>query len=321
MGEHLKFLRYQWFDREVRAGKYPNARKLAEAFEIDQKTAARTIDYMRDSLFAPLEYDSSQRGYLYSDTSFELPAVLATQEELLAILLAQSLLSASAEGVISKQIKTFGQKLYATTGQLGLSHERLREAFSATWNEYAPAKGAVFQLVVRSLIENRLFSFVYTSPRDLSPIKRTVEPHHLQHYMGSWGMIGFCHLRNEWRKFMLSRMTDVELLEAPFQARPKGEWINQLEGGFGIFQGGEPKRVVLKFNVFRAPWIREQIWHPQQELHDEADGGVMLSFPACQTHEVKMKVLQFGADVEVVEPAELRDEVRDEIRRLASLYG
>lgn len=320
MRGHQKFLRYQWFDREVRAGKYPNARKLAEQFEIDPKTADRTITFMRDSLCAPLEYDSSRRGYYYSDATFQLPAVAATQEELLAILLAQNLLSDSADGVISKQIRTFGLKLYATTGQLGLSQERINEAFSASWNEFAPAKGAVFQLVLQALIENRLLEFIYTSPRDQTPTKRSVEPHHLQHYMGSWGMIGFCHLRKEWRKFMLSRITAVKLLSSGFTPKPREEWLNQLEGGFGIFQGKEPKRVALKFNAFRAPWIREQIWHQHQELQEEADGGVTLIFPASHFHEVKMKVLQFGADVEVLEPTELRDEVRDEIKKMNGLY-
>lgn len=320
MGQHLKYLRYQWFDREVRAGKYPNARNLAEAFEIDQKTADRTINFMRDSLGAPLEYDASLRGFYYSNKSFQLPPVSVTQEELLAILLAQNLLSSSAGGVISKQIKTFGQKLYATTGRLGLSQARLNEAFSATWNEYAPAQGNVFQVAIEALIENRLLEFVYTSPRDQSPIKRTVEPHHLQHYMGSWGMIGYCHLRRGWRKFMLSRMTDVRLLETTFIPKSRTEWNNQLEGGFGIFQGQEPKRVVLKFNAFRAPWIREQIWHPEQRQVEHSDGCVTLVFPACHFHEVKMKILQFGADVEVLEPSELREEVRDEIQKMNSLY-
>lgn len=320
MGEHLVLERYRWFDREVQAGKYPNARNLAEKFEIDQKTADRTINKMRDRLCAPLEYDSSRRGYFYSDTTFQLPAVAATQEELLAILLAQNLLSASAGGVISKQIKTFGQKLYATTGLLGLSQERLNEAFSATWNEYAPSQGGVFQVAVQSLIENRLLEFIYTSPRDQTPVKRTVEPHHLQHYMGSWGMIGFCHLRQEWRKFMLSRMTDVTLRAENFAPKPKTAWRNQLEGGFGIFQGKLPQRVALKFNAFRAPWIREQIWHSEQEIMACSDGSIILAFPACHFPEVKMKILQFGADVEILEPTKLREEIRVEIQKMNCLY-
>lgn len=320
MGEHLIIERYQWFDREVRAGKFPNARKLAEKFEIHQKTADRTITFMRNRFHAPLEFNSARRGYFYSDSTFQLPTVAATQEELLAILLAQNLLSSSAGGVISEQIKTFGQKLFSTTGLMGLSQKRLNEAFSATWNEYAPSQGRVFQTALQALVESRLLEFVYTSPRDQTPVKRTVEPHHLQHYMGNWGMIGYCHLRQEWRKFMLSRMTDVTLRKESFAPKPKTAWKNQLEGGFGIFQGQEPQRVELKFNAFRAPWIREQIWHAKQEIVESSDGSVILAFPACHFPEVKMKILQFGADVEILEPKELREEIRAEIKKMNCLY-
>ena len=36
--------------------------------------------------------------------------------------------------------------------------------------------------------------------------------------------------------------------------------------------------------------------------------------------EIKMKILQFGADVEVIAPEELREEVRQEIDKMAKLY-
>ncbi len=38
MGEHLILERYQWFDRQVRENKYPNATSLSRRFEIYLKT-------------------------------------------------------------------------------------------------------------------------------------------------------------------------------------------------------------------------------------------------------------------------------------------
>ena len=37
--------------------------------------------------------------------------------------------------------------------------------------------------------------------------------------------------------------------------------------------------------------------------------------------EVKMEILQFGADVEVLEPDELREEVREEIKKMVKLHA
>jgi predicted DNA-binding transcriptional regulator YafY len=275
---------------------------------------------MRDQLNAPLQYDPSRKGYYYSDNSFALPASEPTQEEMLAILLAQNILSNSAQGVISRQIRSFGRKLFGKHGVFGVTEKRFRESFSSSWNEYAPAQGQVFKKVMKALIENRLLTFIYASPLDKFVKKRTVEPHHLQHYMGNWGLVGFCHLRNEWRWFMLSRMSEVDACFDTFIPKPKTQWNNQLEGGFGIFQGEELIQVKLHFNAFRAPWIREQIWHKEQQMEEMGDGSLVLSFPVCKFHEVKMRILQFGGDVLVLEPEELRKEIFREAKKTCRNY-
>ncbi len=320
MVSHLLIHRYQWFDRQVRSEQFPNASSLAEKFEISKKTAQRNIESLRDRLEAPLEYDSSRKGYYYSDTNFQLAAPDITQEELLAILVAQNVLTLSAGGVISQKIKSFARKLFGSPEMLGLDQRKLNDSFSSNWNAYAPAQGPVFQHALRALIENRIFEFIYRSPKSSEPVQRTIEPHHLQHYMGTWILIGYCCLRNDWRKFFLSRMSDVKVRTQTFVQRPKSQWKSQLEGGFGIFQGTDQQLIRLKFNSFRAPWIREQVWHEEQHMDMLPCGGLLLTFPACHLHEVKMKVLQFGADVEVVEPLALRAEIEEEAIKLQFLY-
>jgi predicted DNA-binding transcriptional regulator YafY len=64
------FERFALFDRCVRSGRYPNAAALADRFEISRKTAQRNIDFMRDRLAAPLEYDPSRRGWIQTLTFF-----------------------------------------------------------------------------------------------------------------------------------------------------------------------------------------------------------------------------------------------------------
>ncbi|MDD4391486.1 MAG: hypothetical protein PHQ97_01900 [Desulfobacterales bacterium] len=73
MTNHLISERFQWFDGKVKLEKYPNAGSLAKQFEGSSRTAQRDIEFLRDRLSAPLEYDHVHRGYSYSDHSFELP--------------------------------------------------------------------------------------------------------------------------------------------------------------------------------------------------------------------------------------------------------
>lgn len=93
-----------------------------------------------------------------------------------------------------------------------------------------------------------------------------------------------------------------------------------IQASFGIFQGGDEIPVTLRFTPFRARWIREQMWHPAQTLRELAGGGLEISFPVSDFREVRMKILQFGADVEVIEPEELRRDLDEEIRKMAEVY-
>ncbi|MDA8308575.1 MAG: WYL domain-containing protein, partial [Deltaproteobacteria bacterium] len=75
------------------------------------------------------------------------------------------------------------------------------------------------------------------------------------------------------------------------------------------------------FNEFRSRWVREQLWHPAQQLSETEDGGIEITFPVADFREVKMMILQFGADVRVVSPAELREEIAAEAERMRGMYG
>lgn len=67
--------RLMWFDKQIRNYLYPNRSTLAEKFEISTRQAQRDIDYLKNSLGAPVKYDPKRRGYFYSDRAYILPNV------------------------------------------------------------------------------------------------------------------------------------------------------------------------------------------------------------------------------------------------------
>ncbi len=312
--------RFVWFDRCVRNGRYPNASTLAERFEISRKTAQRNIDFMRDRLGAPLAYDAARRGYYYTDNSFQLTPFQASQEELLAVLTARSLLAHVSGGYLSREIDRLGNKLTALCDERMASENRLPACFSASWHGHSPVDETLFRTTAQALIEHRVMAITYHSPASGRLTQRVIEPHHLQHYMASWVLIARCRLKNQWRKFFLARIRAFDLKPETFTPRPEREWRPLVEGAFGIFQGEERIPVTLRFSPFRSRWIREQVWHPNQQIQELFDGSLEITFPVADFREVKMMILQFGADCEVVTPEELRQEVVDEIRRMEGVY-
>lgn len=320
MGDFLYLERFRWFDQELRKERFPNAADLAGRFEISHRQAKRTLTHFRDRFGAPIDYDRRRRGYHYRDDSFELPRLPATQEELLAVLLAHKLLRQAAGGHISEQIRRFGRKLLARIDHR-LSVETLERAFSADWHGHSPIDAGGFRLVSDALLKRRLLRFGYRSPATGETTRRTVEPHHLQHYQASWVLVAHCRLRGRFRKFYLARMQAPRMLAATFTPRSEDLWRPYCEGAFGIFQGKRHTRVTLQFNPRRARWVREQWWHPRQQIQEQLDGGLTLSFPVADFREVKLEILRFGADCEVLAPEALRQEVAAEIGRMAKIYG
>ena len=68
-----------------------------------------------------------------------------------------------------------------------------------------------------------------------------------------------------------------------------------------------------------ARWIAE--YYATADVEEQEDGGVELTLPARQLGWVARLLLRVGDDAEVVEPPELREEVRDLARETLIRYG
>jgi predicted DNA-binding transcriptional regulator YafY len=194
------------------------------------------------------------------------------------------------------------------------------DAFSFRWKGVNPTEPIIFQNVTSALIQGKLLTFCYYSPSSSACTMRTVEPHHMVNYLGTWHLIAFCHLRNEWRDFVLGRMTICKVEADEFTIRPKEEWQPYLQDSFGIFQTRKFFDVRLKFSPERSRWIKGEIWHEGQTEELLEDGSLLLTIPASHEAEIMMEILKHGSHVEIVEPDWLRYKVAEELKMAASLY-
>ena len=93
-----------------------------------------------------------------------------------------------------------------------------------------------------------------------------------------------------------------------------------IKRNFGLLSSESSIEVSLKFSKKIAPWISEQIWHPEQNRVINQDGTLCLSFSVADLREIKGEVLKYGAQVEVLSPATLREEVKKEIKKMQKIY-
>jgi proteasome accessory factor B len=136
-------------------------------------------------------------------------------------------------------------------------------------------------------------------------------------------VIGFDHLRQAIRTFKVERLERVEPTSEQFE--PPGDFDPHafLLNAWGINWGsGETVEVRLRFPPGRVTQrVKESEWHISQRVEDLPDGGCILAVRVGATLEMKPWIRQWGADCEVLSPAELRAEIAEEMRRAAEIYG
>ena len=159
MGIKNIYERFVWFDNQVRVRKYPNATTLSEQFEISAKTAQRDIDFMRDRLLCPLDYDPSQKGYCYDDETFSLPMVYLSSEELSALLIARKMLQDISGGSIGDEISSIVDKITNILKKHSVVADQIDDAFSFQLIEYSPAPEAAFKAALEGCLKKKCLSF------------------------------------------------------------------------------------------------------------------------------------------------------------------
>jgi predicted DNA-binding transcriptional regulator YafY len=123
------------------------------------------------------------------------------------------------------------------------------------------------------------------------------------------------------RTFKLDRLERAQMLDQGYEI-PSGFDANAyLADSWGIMRGQGTTEVVLQFSPQVAALVRERTWHASQNLDDLADGGLVFSVRVSDPREMRPWIRSWGADVEVLEPVFLRDEMAQEARRLGALYG
>ena len=164
-------------------------------------------------------------------------------------------------------------------------------------------------LIERALLERRRLDMRYYSMGRDEENRRQVDPYHLTVYDGGFYLVGYCHWRKTERIFAVERIRELKILGTHFGVRSGFNAEEYLKHAWGIVKGQiVPVKVVFSRSVAR--YIRDRLWHPSQKFRDLPDGRLEMSMRVADTSEVRRWILSYGADAEVVEPAVLREMLR-----------
>lgn len=133
-------------------------------------------------------------------------------------------------------------------------------------------------------------------------------------------LIGWDETRDGLRTFKIERIRDVALTPRTFEL-PVGDGAEgALRRAWDIIADQPATDVVLRFAPSVAARVEEATWHPTQRVERQTDGSLTWRATVAGTIEIRLWVLSWGDDVEVVEPETLRIDVADTHRRAAARY-
>lgn len=319
-------LRLLFIDKKIREGMrcgvLANCSSMAAEYEVSSKSILRDIDYLRHQRDAPIAYDSSRRGYYYSEEQYRLPAIDLNESDLFAICIAEKTLVQHENSPVYQRLKTVFDKIEASLpASVTVQPDWLLENLSVVPEHQTRIDATVWSIVTKGLRKHLSLRILHQRPGAPEPTTRRFDPYHIIRCEGEWYLVGHCHLRNALRTFAVSRIHRAVLLTDRFVVPEDFDPEAFRAGRFGIFGTGRDYRVRIRFNRDSAPYLLERQWHPDQKISQQSDGGVELTFPATNLHAVRQWVLSWGGGAQVLAPEPLVAMVRTELAKTLAGYG
>ncbi|MFB2119486.1 helix-turn-helix transcriptional regulator [Parapedobacter sp. 2B3] len=306
---------------QLQSKRVVKAQELADRFGVSLRTIYRDIRSLEQA-GVPI-FGEAGAGYSIVD-GYRLPPVLFTQEEAMSFVGAQKLMGKFMDRRLQEHYET---ALYKIKAVLRMSE---KDSLSAIESKIVMAKSGyevfnsnvphALSSLIESIAQRRQVFLSYKGVNDERPKPRTIEPAGLFHEMNFWYVYAYCHTRKDYRQFRADRITQLQLLDKPFEREHPslGEFMADRERAHSDL----PKRTIRirVENRFAAymKWDR-RYWG----FVSECDCGsyTEMEFETRDFHEGFPRwLLMYGDGVQVLEPDSVRQRVGELIEAVAANF-
>ena len=287
------------------------AQELAEKFEVSPRTIYRDIDAI-NMAGIPIRSTSGVGGGFEILPQYKLDKNTFSAADLSAILMGLSNLSGVMRGdelvnALAK-VKSFipadrAKDIEVKANQICI--------------DLSPWMGnrnlqPYLEIIKNALQKSRLLSFVYTDRRG-NQTARTAEPYQLVLKSNHWYVQGYCHKRNDFRLFKLSRMADLQMEEEVFTPRdyekPQLNFDDILE----------TMQTRIKIRIHKSAMDRMLDYCAYEDFSPHGDEHFMVDFPFIENEYYYDILLSYGDKCECLEP-HIRAEMKRRAQGIAALY-
>ena len=188
--------------------------------------------------------------------------------------------------------------------------------------EEIPSGAEFAQTVVDAMQQNRVL-FVDYKPFQSEKFELYLQPYAMRVYNQRWYVVGRFKESGSIRNIALDRILRMEITDEAFSLPEDFDASDYYAHTVGIFvnEALKPQRVVLRTYGVSTEYMRSvPLHHSQREIATNGNESSDFEYHLNLTPELTSKLLSKGDWVEVLEPKELREKVKEQAQAIADLY-
>lgn len=295
------------------SGRLVRAQDMAERFEVSLRTIYRDIRSL-ELAGVPVLGEAGQ-GYSIME-GYRLPPVMFSREEAGSLIAAQKLMQQHAD---QKLLAHFESALYKLKSVLrGHARERVEALESQVWarSDSQPFESKApdaLEIILESIADKKQADIEYLSFGQEEPTRRLVEPTGLFTEYSYWHLVGYCHLRKEYRQFRTDRILTIRRTNFPFT----DDHSDALEQFQERKQCENQLRIIISVEKETAYYLENsRKWYgfeAEQRLGDRVE----MSF-LCSDNGAALArwYLMFCDSADIIEPQSFQDRVTSLLEKM-----
>ena len=276
------------------------ANELADKFEVSVRTIYRDIDSI-SSVGVPIFTTQGKGGGIKIDNEYILNKSLFDANEKEQII-------AALQG-LEKTNKVYKSELITKLSALfKIKNSNWIEIDFTSWGSNNTYQD-LFNTLKIAIINKNIISFSYISSK-AEKINREVKPIRLLFKEQDWYLYAFCLLRNDFRYFKLSRIRDLEVLAINYEDNFENEVLKKELKYENIVN------IKLKFDKSVAFRVYDEF----KAIEEDEKGNLYVEMKIPNNYKLYNYIFSFGANVEILEPKEIRNQFKNMINKIAKKY-
>lgn len=188
--------------------------------------------------------------------------------------------------------------------------------------ENVPSSRRFLADIIQAIRDNYKLEIRYKSYRKTEEETFIIEPYFLKEFKRRWYLYGHKGDADGPHMMALDRMIDVDIIPEEFIMPENFLADDYFRGIYGARVYPNMKREMVKLKVYgtQVQYFRSLPLHSSQKEIEENDKYSVFTYFITPDYDFKQDVLSFGDKVEVLEPKELREEMKEIVSSLFKLY-